>query len=41
MRVPHPTFFLHNGLFRIATAPLKFMATLDFSDTESDLTEAF
>ncbi len=41
MQVPHPTFFLHNGFFRIATASLNSMATLDFSDTERHLTAAF
>jgi hypothetical protein len=32
--VPHPTFFLLNGFFRIESAELKPVSTLDHTDTE-------
>jgi len=36
--VPHPTFFLLNGFFRIATDHLKPVSTLEHADTERQLT---
>jgi hypothetical protein len=32
MQALHPTFVLHNGIFRIDTVPLKPMLTLDHAD---------
>ena len=34
MQVPHPTFYLHNDVFRIATVVPKLMSTTDQHDTE-------
>jgi hypothetical protein len=33
MSEPHPTFYLHNGFFRIANRSLKLMSTFDPTDT--------
>jgi len=32
--VPHSTFFLLNGFFRIETPELKLVSTLEHTDTE-------
>jgi hypothetical protein len=36
--MPHPTFFLLNGFFRIETAELKPVSTLEHTDTERPTT---
>jgi hypothetical protein len=40
MQVPHPTFFLHNGFFRIARKP-ETVTNLETPDTERHVLAAF
>jgi hypothetical protein len=40
MQLPHPTFCLHNGFFRIALALVEIVYTLEQPGTDKHLTAA-